>query len=358
MEKDNPNKIDTGLLHRYLEGTDGNKEQQQIDEWFSDLYANEELKKFSENIWNDLPTDISLPGYDEDRMHDRIHHILRLEEAAALQKEREKARLVMIITKIAAALFIPLALFTMFNWKGNIEGEQAVSRAEIFSPFGARTSFILPDGSTGWLNGGSSLNFPIQFRGKSRTVELMGEAYFDVIINPEKPFIVVTDGMKVRVYGTSFNVKAYPDDRSTEITLETGEIEVFGEDGFGRGKSMGVMAPGERGVLSKATGIFIKDNVNVYQYTAWKEGKLVFRNEPMIQVVKNLNRWYNVNIIIRDSQLESYTYRATFVDEKLDEVLKIFQHTSPIVYKELGRKKHADGTFGKRTIELYYHTHN
>jgi transmembrane sensor len=118
------------------------------------------------------------------------------------------------------------------------------------------------------------------------------------------------------------------------------------------------LASGERGVLLNGTSIFRIDNVDVYQYTAWKEGKLIFRNEYMSEVVKNLTRWYNVNIIIRDSQLEFYAYRATFMDEKLDEVLNIFQHTSPIRYKELGRNKDADGTFGKRTIELYCDTQN
>ena len=81
---------------------------------------------------------------------------------------------------------------------------------------------------------------------------------------------------------------------------------------------------------------------------------MVFRNEPMPHVVRKINRWYNMNIIIGDRRLENYTIRATFIDEKVDEVLKIFQHISPIIYKELGRESHSDGTYGKRTFELYY----
>ena len=185
MDKNKFNKIDTRLLQRYLEGHGGKKERQQIEEWFSDLFTNEELRKFSKNRWDDLSTEISLPGYDEDRLNDRINHILRLEEAATFQKERTKKSLVMIIIRIAAVFFIPLALFTLLNLKSYIEREQAVSYIEILSPQGARTSFILPDGSIGWLNAGSSLNFPTQFKGKSRTVELSGEAYFDVLKIPK-----------------------------------------------------------------------------------------------------------------------------------------------------------------------------
>ena len=361
-EKDILKQIDARLVQRYLEGGGSKKERLQIEEWFSDLRANEELRKFSKNRWEDLskePEETTLSGYDEERVHDRIHHILRLEEAvAAAHKTSTRSMLIRFFTRAAAVLFIPLALFALYNWNGNMTGSQSISQAEIFSPFGARTSFVLPDGSSGWLNGGSTLSFPTQFKGKSRTVNLSGEAYFDVQKNPKKPFTVLADEMKVRAYGTSFNLMTYTDDNTMEVTLETGVIEVFGKDRFNNEKSMGLMNPGERVVLVKGTGYFKKDTVKVDQYTSWKEGKLILRNEPMSQVVRKLNRWYNVNIVIRDSRLESYSYRATFVDEKLDEVLKILKRTSPIVCKEVGRKRYPDGTYGKKTIELHYHAHN
>lgn len=357
-EKEKFTKVDTQLVQRFLEAGGSEKDQLQIEEWFSDLWANEELRKFSMNHWNDQPSEIAFAGYDEERIHDRIHHILRLEEAEADNKARRKSKLIKFITRAAAVLFIPLALFAMFNWKENIAVNQAVSRAEIFSPYGARTSFVLPDGSSGWLNSGSTLSFPITFKGKSRKIELTGEAYFNVLKNPKKPFIVIADKLTVKAYGTSFNVMAYANEKTMEVTLETGVIEVFVKEHHKSEKSLGLMAPGEHGVLIKGTTAFYKDSMRVNLYTSWKEGKLVFRNEPMIQVVNKLNRWYNVDIMIRDSRLESYIYRATFEDEKLDEVLKIFQRTSPIVYKELGRQRHSDGTYGKRTIELYYRNHN
>jgi ferric-dicitrate binding protein FerR (iron transport regulator) len=358
MGKDIFNKIDKDLLQRYLESEGSNKEKQQIGEWFADLLGNEELRKFSKSWWNDLPDDISFSDYDEERLQDRIHHILRLEEAVVFQKEKKKARLITIFTRIAAGLFIPLALFFLFNLRNNTEGEQIVSRTEIFSPLGARVSFILPDGSTGWLNGGSSLNFPSQFKDKHRTVELSGEAYFDVVKDKEKPFTVVTNKIKVRAYGTAFNVMAYPDDQNTEVTLETGSIGIFNENEFIREKLLDILTPGERIVYVNETGRFKKDQVIVDQYTSWKEGKLVFRNEPMTKVVEKLNRWYNVNIIISDPRLKSYTYRATFIDESLDEILKIFQLTSPIVVTELKREKHSDGTYVKKSIALSYRTYN
>ncbi len=175
-----------------------------------------------------------------------------------------------------------------------------------------------------------------------------------MIKNPKRPMIVDTENLKIKVLGTSFNVMSYDDDLFTEITLETGEIEIIGKAESGRENSIGIMSPGERCILSNQSGIFHKETVNTDRYTAWKEGRLVLRNDSMTEIVKKINRWYNVDIIIKDSRLEEFSYRATFVDETLDELLKIFQYTSPIYFKELGREKFPDGTYGKRTIEMYY----
>jgi ferric-dicitrate binding protein FerR (iron transport regulator) len=138
-----------------------------------------------------------------------------------------------------------------------------------------------------------------------------------------------------------------------EVTLESGVVEVTKDVQGNTDKSFGLLDSGERGVYIPGTGYFKKDPVEVDLYTSWKEGKLVLRHEPMIQMVRKLNRWYNVNLVIKDSQLVTYNYRATFEDEVLDEVLNILKRTSNIAFKELGRKRYPDGTYGKRTIELY-----
>jgi transmembrane sensor len=350
------NKIDARVLQQYLEGKGGDKSLEQIKEWFSESSTTEQIDNISRSRWDDLPEDISPFGYDEERLYDKIHRILRIEDAASFQQEKRKTSWLMSLTRIAAVLFIPLALYTIYNWRGNIETGQELATAEIFSPLGARTSFTLPDGSSGWLNGGSTLSFPIKFNGKSRTVELIGEAYFNVRENPEKPFEVLANNKKVSAYGTSFNVMAYRDDSIMEVTLETGSIEVFSYDTKGSEISFGKMVPGEKVDISTSNDDIARYSVKADQYTSWKDGKLILRNEPMTKVVQRINRWYNVNIVISDSELESYTYRATFVDENLDEVLKIFNQTSPIYYKELGREKQDDGSYGKRTIEFYCST--
>ncbi|MFH0758090.1 MAG: FecR domain-containing protein, partial [Bacteroidota bacterium] len=319
--------IDKQLLYSYLDGKGDTEERQNISDWFSGLLTNEELRKVSHERWDLIPGDIPVPGYNEDAVHDRIHHLIRLEEARAYHKNRTRIKLIRFFTRVAAIFFIPLVLFTVLNWENSFEGKKAVSDTEIYSPLSTRSSFILPDGSAGWLNGGSYLSFPTRFKGKNRNVRLSGEAYFRVKSSSRKPFIVITDEMRIKVYGTSFNVMAYPDEESIEVTLESGKVELLGSNGKENKRSMGILTPGERGILLRGTHVFRKESVRVDQFTAWKEGRLMFRNEPMDQVIRKMNRWYNVNIIIRDKRLESYNYRATFMDEQLDEVLKIFQRT-------------------------------
>ena len=165
---------------------------------------------------------------------------------------------------------------------------------------------------------------------------------------------MITRDVTVRAHGTSFNVMAYPDDEDIEVTTESGIVEVVGKNDYGREISLDKVNPGYNWTIIKGTNLSRVNKVNIDEYISWKEGKLVFRNESITEIVNKMNRWYNVNIMIRDRRLESYRYHATFVDETLDEVLKLLTMTSSVRYKELGRERLPDGTYGKRTIELYY----
>jgi ferric-dicitrate binding protein FerR (iron transport regulator) len=213
--------------------------------------------------------------------------------------------------------------------------------------------FYLPDGSNGWLNGDSYLKFPERFQGKTRDVTLKGEAFFDVITNPKKPFVVSSKYLDIVAKGTSFNVSAWDDVPETEVVMVEGKVDVY-FTGNNQRKKVTSLSPSQllHCVPSK-TGTYIQD-VDIEKYISWTEGRLIFKEDPFSEVVERLNRWYSVNIVIKDKILESYEYVATFEDETLDEILKMLTISAPIRYKELQRTQKEDGTFMKRTIELYY----
>jgi transmembrane sensor len=346
-------KIDREILIRFLRGLGSREEENIIITWLDNKTTEAELCEESLQFWNEINPDLNIHNYNEDQILDRIYHNIRIEERIFPGKDKPKISFISYLTRIAAILFIPLLVSSFIYYFQNNSSGNIKSYSEIHSPYGTRTAFCLPDGSTGWLNGGSSLKFPIQFTRKTRNVKLTGEAYFDVISNHKKPFVVSSGNIDVKVYGTSFNVMAYPDEKITEITLERGQIEVFKKTN-NITKSIGILEPNEcckYNSLSDSNQIL---TVNSSERLSWLDGKLTFKYETFEEVVRKINRWYNVNIVIKDALLDSYIYYGTFKDETFEEVLNLLHFTAPIKYKEIKRERNLDGIFEKRTIEIYY----
>lgn len=353
-------KIDFNIIKRYLDGTGQKGDKEKIFSWFSSIPAESDLCRHYNRYWNELPDDLNLEGYDEEKMLGKIYHKIILEESKPAEEPKTGwgvvQKVITLFTRIAAVLFIPLTIFIFINRERFISAGYTIY-SEIYAPMGTRTKFNLPDGSSGYLNGGSTVKFPNEFKGKSRDVNLEGEAFFDVLSNPEKPFVVSGSNINVVAYGTSFNVEAYPEDKINKVTLVKGKVEVLGKTND-RVQSFGILTPGEMCVFNKEKSSYQFVQVDADKIVSWKDGKLVFINEPLEEVVKKLNRRYSVNIIINDEKLKTYTYLATFKDETLDEVLKLIKLSAPIEVRDLGRKIRPDGTSEERIIEFYLRTKN
>jgi transmembrane sensor len=351
--ENNKENIDIKILMRYLEGNGSAEDKYIVRQWFSNIEAEKEINEKSLQFWDGIPLDPDIKGYSGAHLLDQIHHKIKIEEAVFLNKTRSKIRFIDYLTRIAAILFIPVLVASLLFYFQNNSFRNINSYAEIHSPYGTRTTFYLPDGSTGWLNGGSSLKFPTQFGAKVRDVKLTGEAYFNVTSDHKKPFMVSTDNIDVKVFGTSFNVMAYADEQTTEITLERGKVEVFKKTN-NHLESIGILKPNESCVYNSLSDSSKILTVNSTEKLSWLDGKLTFKYEPFQEVVRKINRWYNVNIVIKDELLDSYIYYGTFKDETLDEVLKLLRYTAPIRYRDIERERKQDGTFEKRKIEIYY----
>jgi len=354
-------KVDFQIIKRYLDGNGLKEDKEKILSWFSSDEAKEDLHKQYRLYWNDLPATLPTEGYDEEKMLGKVYHQIKLEEAKAsgkLKKRRITQKVITLMTRVAAILFIPLSIIALTNWDRFTTTENYPVYSEIHAPEGTRTKFNLPDGSVGCLNGGSTVRFPSVFKGKSREVSLKGEAYFDVRSNPQKPFIVSGQNINVIAYGTSFNVEAYPEDKTNKVTLVKGKVEVQ-EKKDDNVRSLGTLLPGEMCVFDEKNLSAQVIHVDADKIVSWKDGKLVFINEPFDEVVKKLNRRYGVNITIKDQKLRDYTYLATFLeDETLDEVLKLLALSAPIEITDLGREIKQDSSYGGRTIEFRFRNKN
>ncbi|WP_207513910.1 FecR domain-containing protein [Longitalea luteola] len=197
----------------------------------------------------------------------------------------------------------------------------------IATPYGGQYQVILPDGTKVWLNAGSALTFPTVFTGSTRSVQLKGEAYFEVAHNASLPFTVEGGGSTVQVLGTKFNIMAYEDEKKVNTTLLEGSVKII------KGNKSRLLRPGEQSTI-KGEEIAISD-ADVDAALAWKDGYFVFKNEDLASIMRKIARWYNVTI-----QYEGHFGNKTFGgrisrSRNVSEVLKMLELTGSIRFKML-----------------------
>lgn len=304
------------LLEKYFNGTCTAEEYQEVVSWMkdpaNDLYLGGALK----GAWKEvLKKDNKI--HPDEQLLDYIHHRIALEE----QSQRVKnIRLYRQLLGVAAALIIGLVIHALFSVQPSLSED--ITTHNITVPYGGKTNFSLPDGSVVWINSGSTFSYPSEFRNE-RVVELKGEAYFD-IANMTEPFIVKSSFGEVKVLGTEFNVKAY-EKESFETTLVKGSVLFTNR----YGKEI-KLKPGTQ--VFFAEDVFKVRDVETELFTSWREGKLIFRDEPLQNIIPRLEQWYNVDIELKDDQIKNLKYTCTIEMETFSEVLELFNVTTPIKY--------------------------
>jgi ferric-dicitrate binding protein FerR (iron transport regulator) len=251
-----------------------------------------------------------------------------------------------------------IALFFLFQKKGDSQtGKEAIS--SITTKNGNRTKIVLPDGSQVWLNAGSSLDYNNQvFNKVLREVRLNGEAYFDVAKNAEKPFIIHTEKMDIKVLGTVFNVRSYSNEKIAEASLIRGSIEVTLKD---RKDNKIILKPNEKiSIASQEIDhtVVVKNKTatrttttsdilpqivvkelqpnpvnNIIAEIAWTQNKLFFEDESLENVALMLERWFGKKVLIQKDRLKKIRYTGNFEKEKLEDILIALQLSAPFNFK-------------------------
>lgn len=208
-------------------------------------------------------------------------------------------------------------------------GDSAYHRLTV--PNGKRFSVTLSDGSTIMLNSGTELKYPESFKGlDSRRIYLNGEAYFDVKENKEKPFIVRTKRMSVRVLGTEFNISSYSNESSTSVVLKEGSVRVYRPSQTKKDIDGVVLMPGQQAKIEKRDIMIQK--VNVDEHLVWTEGKLSFVDERFEDILKELERHYDIDIENRYPELNNRKYTGSFTSETVTNVLEVFKEVDDFDY--------------------------
>ena len=332
-------------LRRFTSGKFSFNDYLSVSSYFKNEDNNEGLKESMEYEWNE--TDHT--NNNKERLSQILDNLHLQRNMNINVKANVFHNFYHAFSKVAVVLIIPaLITIAVLSYLSINSPEQAESWAEIHSPVGSRTKFQLPDGSQGWLNGGSSIKYPINFM-KHRNVEISGEAWFDVVHLESEEFRVITPYFDVKVLGTQFNVVAYDDEATAEVILERGKVLVLSKDE----KVNGELDPDQQIVFDKSTKKIIKSSIDSKNYTSWKDGLLIFKNVTMSEIARRLEHRYNTEIILHGDSLKSSIFRATFKDENLEEICKMLSTVAPIKYKIHNREKQADDTYAKVKVEMW-----
>ncbi|HJV18268.1 MAG TPA: FecR domain-containing protein [Sediminibacterium sp.] len=276
------------------------------------------------------------------------------------------------IGALAAAV---IAGIVFFNIPALIDAAQdgfqrSAGLNEVVTRKGTKSKLLLPDGTKVWLNSDSRLYYADNFSGTQREVRLEGEAFFDVVKDSKRPFIVKTSGIKIRVLGTAFNVKSYPLEPTIEATLVRGLIEVEKNNQPTAPKIK--LHPNEKLVFNKADGSGSKTDKTVKDIaslktatvqalprisittlsenvtdssrmeTSWVFGKLLFEGDTFRELAAKMERWFNVRIIFKSNRVANYRFRGVFENENIVEALQALQLTASFHFKIIGNDVYVD----------------
>ena len=195
-------------------------------------------------------------------------------------------------------------------------------------PKGAFYHLIFSDGTKVWLNSDSKITYPLVFSGNARKVILTGEAYFEVAKDAKKPFTVQFMSSSVTVLGTSFNIRAYPEEKQSQATLAEGSVRIYSP-----GSSM-LLKPGEQAEVNALSGEMVKREVEVKSFTSWKDGRFVFEQQPLEDIMRTLERWYDIRVIFKDEGAKRISLSGNMKRYgDFSQVMKMLQMTGDVRFE-------------------------
>lgn len=238
---------------------------------------------------------------------------------------------------VAAVAIVLLGLITVTAyWQGSRQIQSNFSDIVVEAPLGSKTKLTLPDGSTVWLNAGSKMVYSQGFGVSDRRLAFQGEGYFEVEKNDEMPFLVQTHDVNVTVVGTKFNFRNYPEDEEAVVELLEGKVALENQL---KEEAVRYLSPNEKMVLHKATGEMDITSVKVKEVTLWTENILLFDEDLLPDIVRELERSYHVQIEIENEDLKQTRFYGQFnqLEQNIYDVLDMLSETGKLKYHEEGK---------------------
>lgn len=315
------------LITSYLSGELDKEAYAYLKRWTMESEANRIYVRNQLEVWFSSGVSGDDTPFNKEKAFDLFKR--RMVKAEEMQKQvhRFSWKVVYRVAAVILFLLLPLGAY----WQGKETVKDTFADMIVEAPLGARTKLHLPDGTLVWLNAGSKIVYSQGFGVEDRKLCLEGEGYFEVTKNEKIPFEVRTKELNLRVLGTKFNFKNYAEDEEVTVNLMEGKVALNN-----RLKNMATLylAPQEKMVLNKRTGIMKRSKTNVEYANAWSRNELFFDEELLEDIAKKLMRSYNAEIVVADS-LKNKRFYGSFkiIGNTIDEVLQTIASTNRMRYR-------------------------
>ncbi len=320
--------VNDELLAKYLAGETTDRENQELEAWLNRSEENRKVLEASKKMLEKTDIYFRLQQFNTDGAWENVRRgsaVLPRKTIGLRYFGRERrASLYKYAALIVLAIFLgSLAYYLGFQNRGAVFHQEIVTvQRQVLQ------SYVLPDGSTVTLNSNSKLTFPRKFKGERREVSIEGEAFFDVVRNPEKPFIIHAGNAQVKVLGTSFSVSAYPGNDRVEVIVETGKVQVIQTNAdLPASENAIFLVPGEKGTVyaqNKTPEKAVNTDPN---FLSWKTHDLVFDKVPLGDVIQCLEKTYHIDIQLMEPALNDLLYEGHFDQKPATFVLDVIRLT-------------------------------
>lgn len=315
------------LLIRFLMKQCSAEDIKSMDRWVSANPSHADWLYEMEHIWS-LKDELRFS--DKQQIKKSYHRFLSGISRRPLPDTQDKRWKITAFLRYAAAILL-VGLLAVNGYYLLRSKKPSLAMNTIEVPVGQRASLLLSDGTKVWLNAGSTLSYPSAFGEKKRLVSLIGEAFFEVAHDIDKPFVVQSDRMYVEVKGTKFCMKTYPEEKAV-VTLAEGSVQV---SSIGAGYRA-MLKPNEQISYSEQEGWILTENVDTELTRSWIHGELYFVEQPLSEITKSLERRFGVRIRIRNPLSTNDTYTCHFREtDSLEQVLFLLKETRQLDYRKL-----------------------
>jgi len=308
------------ILTRFLEDDVVQEEQDFVNNWIAE---SEDNKKYFEEVKLLWQASEEVSDFDKIDVEDEWKIFKNTVDVPTLESSKKRLNTGFLRIAASIAIIIGLGAYFLNPFNNNVT---------LVAETGKENKFVLPDQSVVWLKDGGELTYNKDFKGNERTLQLKGEGFFEVVKNPNKPFVVTANNTETRVLGTSFNLKASAKTKHTELVLVTGKVQ------FTSKNDKEILKPGDK-VSTLADGKLLKEVNDNANFMSWKSKVLTFEDRLMKDVVKDIEQFYGVTLVLENRELSNCTLTSVFENETLEDVLETLAILFNVTHEKLNNNR-------------------